>query len=189
MSDEKLTPYHTPAETLQAMQNIIEHSRNDVARLPEHLFVNHILPVLTDRSGHADLTVWLDVAGNGFRPIDVYSPGNGEVLFRVPALYVDQPLPTGAHNRSQVSRIVEEANRRAVQHPAIGQTFLKIHLGNQPVERHVDIEHVRAWNNILKRYGYQPVIELADETQPAENTANAPSASRQLITSVEQDDF
>lgn len=189
MIDDDLTPFHTPRETLEAMQNIIDHNRNDVARLPEALFVNHILPVLTDHSGEADLTVWLDVAGNGFRPIDVYNPGNGEVLFRVPALYVDQPIPTGAHNKNQISRIVEEANRRSIQHPAIGQTFLKMHLANQPVERRVDLKNVRAWNAILKRYGYSPVVELPDETVTNSGPQSQVTLPRQIVTQNEQDDF
>lgn len=190
---DDLKPIETDPDTLAAMQQLIEDGRNDVARLPENLFVQNLLPVLTDRSGKVDIGVWLDIAGNGFRPIDVIAP-NGEVMFRVPPLMTPIPTQVKRDSRHSLALLVEETNRRRLQHPAIGETFLRAQLAQRGVEQVLPIEQIRQWNTILVRYGHPPVIDLAKydlPTEPGTAAASepAPAATGALTAGDDQEDF
>lgn len=183
---DQLTPVETPPETLKAMMQLIEDGKNDVARLPEPLFVSHLLPVLTDRSGEVDVSIWMDIAGHGFRPIDVYNPATNEVLFRVPALYARIPTESKFDSRRSLTMVVQEAGQRSMQHPAIGQTFLRMQLNNREVQGNINWDQVRQWNAILARYGHAPIVELPNPDQPTVATA---ASSGELIAGEAQDDF
>ena len=192
---DQLTPMETPPDVLKAMKELIADGDNDMAKLPEPLFRSHLLPVLTDTSGNADLSVWLDIAGHGFRAIDVTDPVSGETLFRVPALYT--PLPTRTHGdpRTSLAMISEQANNHSAQHPAIGETFLRKQLAAQQVHNRVNWDSIRTWNAILARYGHAPVIEIPEAgaqavsgNAPASAPPSAPSTGA-LIAGDAQDDF
>jgi hypothetical protein len=192
---DELTPMETPPDVLKAMKELIADGENDVAKLPEPLFRSNLLPVLTDTSGRADMTVWLDIAGHGFRPIDVTDPVSGETLFRVPPMYQQLPTRTKGDPRHSLAMIAEQANNHSAQHPAIGQTFLRKQLEARRIEGSVNWEHVRTWNAILARYGLAPLLSVPEAgpgvvagSDAVAVTTAAPSTGA-LIAGVEQDDF
>ncbi len=181
-----LTPLPTPPEQLDAMRQLIEDAENDVARLPEPLFVNHLLPVLVDRSGNTDVSIWLDIAGHAFRPIDVFDPATGHVLFRVPALLRRPATRVARDSRESFSSIGMNTEIQRGRHEALGETYLRTKLSQQQVDGTIDYESVRQWNAILTRYGHEPVVLLSDgpsATSTSETASAAPALSDQ------QDDF
>ena len=58
----------------------------DYAEVSESYFVNNMLPILTNRVGGQNVTIWQDVAGTSTRPIRVVSDDTGTELFIVPPL-------------------------------------------------------------------------------------------------------
>lgn len=181
MSERKLSPL---AEQLQEWTTEVQ---NDVPRLPEHFFVNHLLPVLTDTSGKADLSVWLDVAGSGLRPIDIIDIGTQQVLFRVPALFTTVPTRISRGFEGSLSQLGEETRLRMDQHPAIGQTFLNHHLSQVKVGEGAVQEKAIQWSRILKRYGYEPLVPIPDD--PSTPDPAVPTHSERPALSDQQDDF
>jgi hypothetical protein len=182
-----LKPYKPPEIFTSAIQDILDHNAADVARLPEPLFVTQLLPILTDTRGNVDLTIWLEIAGNGFRPIDVFNPLTGETLFRVPSLYVEQPVDKPVNGRNQITVIMEEANRKSSQHPMIGQTFLRHQLASRGDGHVVDLQRIQAWNDILARYNLPPVIDLKGATSTS--VESAPPDTGRLVAGDDQEDF
>lgn len=192
---DELTPVETPADLLKAMRELIADGENDVAKLPEPLFRSHLLPVLTDTSGSADVSIWLDIAGTGFRAIDVIDPVSGEALFRLPPMYSRLPTRVKGDPRHSLAAISEQANNHSAQHPSIGQTFLRRQLESRQVDARVNWEHVRTWNSILARYGLPPVVAIPEEGPNAvsgtegDTVVTATNASGALIAGDAQDDF
>ena len=187
MNQNELKPFVPSAAVTAAIHDILEHNAADVARLPEPLFVMHLLPVLTNTSGNVDLTVWLEIAGNGFRPIDVFNPATGETLFRLPSLYVEQKVDKPVNGRNPITVIMEEANRKSSQHPMIGQTFLRHQLANRGSNHVVDLQRIQTWNDILARYNLPPVIDLKGAAK--DDAEKSPLETGRLMSSPDQEDF
>lgn len=169
--DPNLVPPITLGENvLQAMDQIKAITELDIPRVPEAIFVQHILPIMTDRSGKVDITPWLDVAGNAQRPMDIVDL-QGRVLFRVPALMRELPTVVSRGHRTSISHLADEAKLKAEVHPNMGQQTLAIGL-----QRHLpktatqaDIDSAKQWNAILKRYGHDPILptEISGDEPPA----------------------
>lgn len=179
-----LRPLATPEDVRSAMAQLTQLADSDVPRVPEAIFVRHVLPILTDRSGEVDVSVWLDLAGAATRPMDVVNPAN-EVLFRVPALM--SRIPTRKHNtaRESISTVVNEAQLKEKVHPKMGEIALEAGLKRHQTPRRADMETAKQWNAILVRYGYPPIAEVG-EVSPSD--LKAPEASKPIF-SGEDDEF
>lgn len=180
MSESKLSPLS------QQLQEWNREIQEDIPRLPESLFVQNLLPVLTDTSGNTDLGVWLDIAGNGMRPIDVIDNA-GNVLFRVPALFTSVPTKISGGFNGSLSQLGEETRLRMDQHPAVGRTFLNHHLNQVQLGEGPAHEKAVQWSRILQRYGYDPIVEVPSDTPATASTAS-PAASAPALSDA-QDDF
>lgn len=163
-------------EKLRTLQAI---ASNDVPKVPEAIFVQHILPVMTDRSGKVNLSRWVDVAGHAQRPIDVVD-ARGVVLFRVPALL--QSYPTRSINGVQDSFLehVQMSKKKIDIHPLMGSNYLTEGLLKRVIDLGPNHEVAQTWSDILARYGYSmpglptptaPVTQRAD----ASETPNEPT--------------
>lgn len=190
MSDRSLSELE---ETLADFQQ----SEDDVARIPENIFVSSLLPLLCQdvRDGAAarervDVTLWLDLAGSAHRPIDVVG-SNGSVLFRVPALM--RQLPTAGHgnNLTQINYgeevTIAQAHGRNIPGADLAHlrnVFMRAEIGVDGA----DVETARQWNSIRKRYGL-PVIPIPGDE---DTSAPAPAASTGSVASLlldDQEDF
>lgn len=140
----------TPAQ-LEAMKFLVGLVEKDVPKLPEPLFISHILPILTDQSGAADLSNWLAVAGTPNRPIDVVD-GIGNVLFRVPALQRTVRTVTLRDERPNYGNLVTHAELMRKNSPIAADAWLKQALDKTVPKGGVDLEPVHQLNEIFKRY-------------------------------------
>lgn len=163
-----------------AMEAIQKLNTADVPRVPEGIFTQHILPIMTDRSGKVDISAWLDIAGNAQRPIDVIDL-RGQVLFRVPAMMRQLPTKTSSSHRASITELASTAKLKGEVHPGLGQNFLA-----QGLSRHVprlgtqvDLESAKAWNAILKRYGYPSIFP--------EDVADAVGEPKALTSEVKEE--
>lgn len=156
---------NTFRESLNGMDQLAEISKNDVARLPESLFINKLLPILTNTEGHQDITVWHDIAGTTLRAIDVYHDNTKEVLFRVPPLarQVD-PKATGRGMHSAY-QVISTAKQKHEVLPALGDQHIKSTLVSALKRTPVHVEDAKQWNAILERYGYSPLFDNPTDTE------------------------
>lgn len=163
----------TPPDVLEALKQISDLTSSDVARISEAQFVSTLLPVLTDTTGKADLRVWQDLAGHALRPIDVVDFA-GNVLFRVPSLL--RRLPTRRNPDSYqntFSSIVAEGKLHSDRHPVLGRTFLETRLAQVSVDGKIDYDTAGRWNEILKRYGKEPIpVEIPGTPKSTEGTSS-----------------
>ena len=149
-------PVEMPEDVRLAIEQLRELTDSDVPKLPEHLFRQHLLPVLTNTSGNVDLRIWLDIAGAANRPIDVVD-GAGKVLFRVPALIRYIPTRLNGSPRDSLSQLLATAKLQSERHPALGNAYLKSALETKDPRVGPDLESAKQWSAILVRYGYPPL--------------------------------
>lgn len=148
----------------------------DVAPIPEPIFREHILPILATRGQQQDLTIWQDVAGHVLRPLEVYDPETEEVLFRVPPILrqVD-----GLTNRNvNVNGIAQVADRKRQRLQSTGDAHIRKHLVERVPHEPARARDVLIWNDILIRYGYEPI--LSDEALQRARSDAYPEESREI---------
>ena len=143
---------------IKQLSHLNERAASDRPKLPEALFVKHLLPLLYNRDQipDLDLGVWLDIAGNPHRSIDVVDVKNN-VLFTVPPVLARVPSLQRSLNSNDIS-VSELAymygQKAAAEHPAAADAWLERALKNQniPVQQTQVIEYLQQWVKIYKRY-------------------------------------
>lgn len=158
---DKLAPI-LPQERM-AMEQILALTKNDFPKLPEPLFISHILPILCDASGKADVTAWLQVAGSLNRAIDVVD-GAGNVLFRCPPLQRALPTRVARDGRPPIAEVSTQANLRRQQSPARGEAYFEQAMNARVPRTRLDLEPLLQLNAIFRRYNI-PEIPIAKETE------------------------
>lgn len=137
--------------------------KNDVPRLPEHIFCQYLLPILanTAKGEKVDLNIWTDIAGTTYRPIDIVDAA-GEVLYRVPSLH--RTLPTEVRDRTpqsaqrSVYSIASRSEMLSKNSPRAGKAFLHNALATKVPRAGVDLERARAFDAILRRYNLPGIL-------------------------------
>ena len=145
---------------LEGMALLQKVTEDDVARIPEDLFREYLMPVLANRSGNQSLVRWQQLAGHVMRGIEVCDTQTGEPLFRVPPILrsINEEF-TGKGSRSAYEIIRTAENKRRIV-PSLGDRHIQTHLVDQVRHVRIDSESVKAWNEILKRYGYPPLLKM-----------------------------
>jgi len=147
------------ANSLDAMAVLTKEIEADAAKIPEDIFVDYLLPVLTNRSGNQSLARWQLVAGHVMRPLDVYDVRTKEILFRVPAILRSINSSFGNAPKS-VARIMDTVEQKRRVIPALGDKYIQTQLVEKMQHVDVNASEVIAWNEILKRYGYPPILNI-----------------------------
>jgi hypothetical protein len=165
------------------LDKILELQEKDVAVIPESLFVSHLLPFLVAEDDRdASLTMWLEVAGDWRRPIDVTDVKSGEVLFRVPALVANTGQPTLQRAENSAYELIENAQRKMRVVPRAGEEMLVKGLSERVKGEGSREENLAAWNAIYRRYGYEHLI--SSEAREAE--AAAPTESKSNVVGYDE---
>lgn len=159
---EDFAPHLRPVleEAVENMEFLNQLTKDDAAKLPEPIFVEHLLPVLANREGNQGLQRWQEIAGHVMRPIDVVDPKNGEVLFRVPPILRsinEEFTGRGASSAFEIVRVAEQ-KRKVI--PAMGDAHIRANLVERVRHIPAHADSVIRWNEILKRYGYPPILKM-----------------------------
>ena len=188
-SNALIAPADNSPEVTEAFRMLAQADAIEVPRMPEQMFVEHILPMLSAPAGSkVDLTRWLDVAGTPLRAIDVVDNTSGEPLFRLPPLM--RSLPTVFQEEMKYAEIVSETQAREHIHATVAERYLGEHLRNvRTGATLLDVETASTWNNIRARYGL-PLLEIkGQDGKPItpSGTASVAVGSGELSISDEDD--
>lgn len=149
---------------------------HDVPRLPEPLFRSHILPILIDTSGKADMGNWIAVAGSLNRAIDVVGP-DGEVMFRAPPLQGTVRTRTTRTQRHPLHAIVDRWDKHKVKSPIAAEKYMRAALAaSVPEPLPPDLTPVAMLNVIFRHYGLEE-IKIGGKAIGAENPAEQETPS------------
>jgi hypothetical protein len=124
----------------------------------EEDFINILLPriVNKDNEKNIDMTIWLTIAGNAHRSINVIDRSN-TVLFKVPPLLARVPtvMPTGDRNRVDINSLVHHYGAlRAVEHPATADAWFATAMKDSvlSIDEVANINNLKALVIIYARY-------------------------------------
>lgn len=168
-------------------EQLEETGAADVATLQERIFVHVFLPVFAgDEVNQYKAKIyphWINVAGNPYRPVDVVDL-RGNVLFRVPPLLDRTRLRTSTQAgerapRSSMSHVVASANQYAAMSPVLGERYLNKQFTERALLMKVpaNVAHdIEIWNEIFKRYGRPPLVELKESgAGPTDKSGQKPA--------------
>lgn len=161
--------------------------KEDVPNVPENIFVQHLLPMLTAEAGkEVDLSRWLDVAGTPLRAMNIVDSYSGEFLFQVPALM--RALPTVAQAEVNYSNIVSETLAREEVHPHMADNYLGSELSKvRTGATLMDVDTIKQWNLIRQRYKL-PLVPIPGEPNPlAAAPATGPLSGTLQLSDEDED--
>lgn len=127
-----IVPLETPPAVLDAMRQLLQDVETEVPKMPEALFIQHLLPLLRSQGEKVDLTLWLDIAGTPNRSIDVVAP-SGEVLFRLPPL-IQSTHGNADLNGRRFGDIIGTALLKKEIHPRLADTYVEQQLNTVKME-------------------------------------------------------
>lgn len=152
-------------EQLKAIDTLEEITEAEkYARVPESTFVNAVLPVLTSKTGNQSLEVWLSVAGAAQRGLAVVNNA-GEVIFKVPPIFATVDKTFIGNGKDSVYEIMRTAEQKNKMLPTLGDRYLEEKMRSKIARNNNILEGVRAWNAVLKHYGYQPLINVSEKEE------------------------
>jgi hypothetical protein len=110
-----------------ALKDLAQITAYPTPTMNEADFVKFLLPLIVNQDGvkNLDMTIWLTIAGNAHRKIDVIDPSNN-VLFTVPPLLARVPthMPAMNRDRPDINAMVHHYSAmRQVEHPATADAW------------------------------------------------------------------
>lgn len=126
-----------------------------VARVPEHLFVQHLLPMIAGDEGHTNLEVWNHLAGSVFNKIAVVAP-SGDVLFTLPPLATSPITPKDRESSNALFEIMNGYELRAKLSPIYARNYFENAIQGKMVMEKRDYAQLKAIDEILVRYDRKP---------------------------------
>lgn len=161
-----------------------------VAVIPEHLFVAHMLPIISREEGHSDLTPWNHLAGSPFNRVKVVDRGNN-VLFELPPMAVSPTLDKNRDSRNSVYEMIETYRMHCKISPRNGQAYLDSRLGEYVKDPQFDYAELRLIDDVLERYGKPRRLPRGfyEELDRRRGITVEPSAGQTETTVSEEDDI
>jgi hypothetical protein len=186
-----------------AYQDMQRQAANDRPKIPEAEFVRSLLPLLVniDNVPDLDVSIWLTIAGNPHRAIDVANMQTGEVLFTVPPLLARSPTAMSQNDmeRGGISAVLYEYGAKLkAESPVSANIWLEHNLRGSELSADQEniAEYLKQWVIIYSRYnlplerlfgGVAP--QLPESAKGKDNKEVDPSASQSANISDDVDDF
>lgn len=126
-----------------------------IAKVPEHMFVAHILPLIAGDEGHNHVGVWTHLAGSIFNPISVVDP-DGKELFLLPAIATSVPTPLERDHRQAIIEIMYGFEMRSRVSPVLGVRWLDAALKDKIPVTERDVKTLLFIDELLVRYNRPP---------------------------------
>lgn len=140
---------------IHAIKKQLDELEQDLtAQVPEHLFVQHILPLIAGDEGHNHLGVWNHLAGSIFNKMSVIDPG-GKVLFTLPGIATSIATPVERDHRTAIIEIMYGFEMRSRVSPVLGVRWLDAALKDKITLTKRDVATLLLIDEILVRYGRQ----------------------------------
>lgn len=129
-------------------------------KLSEKDFIKFLLPQIVNIHGvkNVDMSIWLDIAGNPHRPIDVVDNQTKELLFTLPPLLARVPtdMPTKTRGGVDISAILDlYSKKRTTEHPAAADAWFEAEVAHTVIDRDEAeyVEYLGVLVKIYSRYG------------------------------------
>lgn len=151
------------SEIFKNLNNSIPDSR---AKMLERNFVLVFLPFFAGEENKYEVTLthWSNYAGGPFWEVDVVD-NKGVTLFTVPpVLSRDNLKPlTQTEGMPSMTHVVHTVGQLTNRHPIEGRNYLEQQLTRRDFSMRTSnnvIESLHIWNEIFKRYGRAPIVQM-----------------------------
>lgn len=155
---------------MQCANALQQVASEDVARLPEDIFVEVFLPLFAGETlkypKEATIAGWISIAGSPYKEVDVFNKETGQTIFRCPPLFdyngVNPVRNVKDRSQRPVADIVQMAEQLMNIHPNQSIAFMQRELGqraNKMITGAKLMPNVVRWNQVFTRYGRKPLVE------------------------------
>jgi hypothetical protein len=171
-----------------AMRDIREMSEEAIPKINESTFVQKVLPSLMYRGERdIDLSFWVDIAGSVFMPIQVVD--GSRVLFTVPAICKRPGIEKAKSSKDSTFEVIATAKQKSEVIPQLGERYLDNKMSARIYESSVDQSELDLWNQILTRYGYEPLGTPSGDDPNAVKQERLPNAPHDDIFTGQYDEI
>lgn len=162
----------------EAIDVILNIKDEFINRIPEEIFINRYLPMLTDMtSTGVNLQEWINIAGHAYSEV-IVEDKNGVELFRVPSILRRFKTKEHKYAHQSVDEIIKTAKLHSQNSPIMGERVMEDGLrGTLPIAA-IELDADARWAEILKRYNIKIVNNVKEEIK-----------SNKQLTEDEFDDY
>lgn len=155
----------------------------DIAKCPESLFVKMFLPFFSGQRVVEDEGLaarWIALAGNPFKPVDVFDERTMEILYQVPAFFDMEAVVVSNRKHGSLGDIIQKATQLSAIHPSQGVNHFAKSVSKLELlqDRSAEVARTRdIWMSIFKRYNVTPI---GFDTGEAQGKASVVTESDQV---------
>jgi hypothetical protein len=182
------------SDLVNSLKDLASSDAYSRPRMSEKDFVRFLLPLIVnvDDVKNLDMSIWLDVAGNAHRSIDVFDAAN-KLLFTVPPLLARVPteLPTKERSGVDISAILHlYSEKRRAEHPATADIWFESAMQGTIIsmEEQNAIDYLKSWVIIYTHYNL-PLAKLFGGAEVSSAGVSTAVDSAKAITTAHDDDM
>jgi hypothetical protein len=126
-----------------------------IARVPEHLFVEHLLPIIAGDDGHSDMQVWEHLTGSVFNRLHVIDPA-GNILFTLPPIAVSPKTSVDRDSKTSMFEIMSGYEARTLLSPIYAKRYMDESIKDKVIRQDRNWKQILLIDDVLIRYGRKP---------------------------------
>lgn len=178
--------------------SLVVTSGQDIAVLPEDVFVKNFLPLFAGEEvpENVSLNVWFGIAGNPYLPVKIVDSAKpSEVLYTVPA-YFDRgtiDINNVDETASPLTHVLKTTEQLSRIHPKRAENYFQEQLNRRNISKEdsgLMSKNALAWIAIIERYG-KPLpdsLKAFKTSVKSDSPTNETSASQESTGLVYDDD-
>lgn len=185
------------SEFKEALVDLASINAYPTPSMSEKDFTRVLLPLIVniDNVPNIDMSIWLSIAGNAHRSINVFDASNA-LLFTVPPLLARVPTtaPSLTREGQDISSIVHHYGAlRQVEHPAAADVWFASAMESSVIslDEETHIKNLKTWVDIYVRYNIplDRLLPNGSVTLPDSPASASASVTPVDETTGEFDDF
>lgn len=159
----------------------------EIASIPESLFVQMFLPFFSGErvvEGDELPAKWIALAGNPFKPVQVFSESTREILYTVPPFFDEGAFTVSNRKTGNINDMVKKVADLSLIHPTQGQNYFNNFINSLEIlhdRKDEALRQTKVWLDIFKRYNVIPKdFQMPDGVVVPETTEGKVSSAAQL---------
>lgn len=147
-----------------AMDQLAKLTEQSIPRVKESLFKSRYLPILLAKGQKVDMQYWLEVSNSPYQAVIVVDDRTGEELFKVPPILKSGDIFKNTTGKTSMYEVLSTAKKKEAILPRMGTVYLENEVNNRLNNTVNTNDEVKAWVEILKRYGIEINAMVNDGT-------------------------
>lgn len=162
-AQQPVAEFTDPKRQIGEIYDNLMNDPGDIAFCPESLFVQMFLPFFSGQrvvESEGLAARWIALAGNPFKPVNVFKDGTNDILYTVPPFFDMDAVVVSNRKHGSLGTIINTASQLSQIHPSQGVNHFAKEVSKLELlqDRSAEVARTKQiWYSIFERYGVEPV--------------------------------